>query len=226
MKASGTPEIILNRNKELSKEKTDFNKFLFQRSPAFFMSINAEGRTMFMSEEMLQLLGYSLEDVIGKDYVSTFIPINQRQKINEIFRTLGDLRNQVFDENSLIAKDGREVCIKWQWWPVSGPNNEIDFYFGVGSDISEFIRSEETLEDSDVRYRILAENLLDVIWTVDIDLRFTYISPSIVNLLGYSGQEILGYPLEKILIPSSLKIMKGILSEELTVEHKDQKDLY
>ncbi|MGA1841446.1 MAG: PAS domain S-box protein [bacterium] len=226
MRASGTPEIIVNKNKELSKEKTDFNKFLFQRSPAFFMSINADGRTMFMSEEMLQLLGYSLEEVIGKDYVSVFIPANERERMNEIFRMLGDSHNQVFDENSLIAKDGREVCIKWQWWPVSGPNNEIDFYFGVGSDISEFIRSEETFEDSETRYRILAENLLDVIWTVDMDLRFTYISPSIRTMLGFSAQEILGYPLEKVLIPSSLKIMKEILSEELTVEHRDQKDLY
>jgi len=38
------------------------------------MSISAEGKTMFMSEEMLQLLGYKLEEVVGKDYLDTFVP--------------------------------------------------------------------------------------------------------------------------------------------------------
>jgi len=181
---------------------------------------------MFMSEEMLQLLGYKLEEVVGKDYLDTFVPEDQRERLNEIFDMLGKSRTQVFDENILIAKDGRELLVKWQWWSVFSKKSEFDFYFGVGSDITGFIRSEETAQENDTPFPMLAENAMDIVWTVDIDLRFTYISHSITELLGYSVKEILGYPLEKILTPASLKVVKKTLSEELIFEFNDKKGSY
>ncbi|MGA1796768.1 MAG: PAS domain-containing protein, partial [bacterium] len=204
----------------------DFNKYLFQTSPAFFMSISAQGKTMFMSEEMLQLLGYNLEEVVGKDYVNTFVPEDHRERLNEIFDKLGRSRSQVFDENILITKDGRELLVKWQWWSVFSKKSEFDFYFGVGSDITGFIRSEAVARGHDTPFPMLAENAMDIVWTVDIDLRFTYISHSITERLGYSVKEMLGYPLERVLTPASLKVVKKALSEELIFEFNDKRGSY
>ena len=214
------------KKREKSREKTDFIKYLFQTSPTFFMSINPEGKTMFMSDELLQLLGYGLEEVIGKDYFSTFVPKNQRNRLIPVFEMLRNSHDQIFDENILLTRDGKELFVKWQWWSVFDSDNHFDFFFGVGSDITEFIRSEENLKKREAHYRVLAENVNDVIWTVDIDLRFTYISPSINNLLGYSVQDVLGYPLEKILTPASWEMVKDVFSEELTIKYKESKDLY
>ena len=82
------------------------------------------------------------------------------------------------------------------------------------------------MKKNEIRYRMLAENVTDIIWAIDMDLRFFYISPSITNLLGYCVQDVLGYPLEKILPAASVNMIKNTLSELLTLEHIDPKDLY
>jgi diguanylate cyclase (GGDEF)-like protein/PAS domain S-box-containing protein len=60
------------------------------------------------------------------------------------------------------------------------------------------------LGESEARYRMLADNSHDVIWTLDIpSRRFTYVSPSVAELRGYSPQEVLGQTFEESLTPES-----------------------
>jgi len=65
-------------------------------------------------------------------------------------------------------------------------------------------RTEAALRDSEARYRLLAENAVDVTWMTDIDRRFTYMSPSIEGLLGYTADEMMSMGAPDILTPESL----------------------
>lgn len=60
------------------------------------------------------------------------------------------------------------------------------------------------LQDSEARYRMLAENSHDVIWTIDIpSRRFTYVSPSVSDMLGYAVEEVVGRSCDAWLTPDS-----------------------
>lgn len=64
------------------------------------------------------------------------------------------------------------------------------------------------LADSEARYRMLAENSHDVIWTVDIpSRRLSYISPSIEQLRGYTPAEVLAQPLAASLLPETAELL-------------------
>ncbi len=217
---------IKNSKAEIpSGNESDFSKYLIHTSPTFFISVNSEGNISFMSDELLQLLGYSLEEVLDKDFITTLIPEHESHKMVKLFNDLRGYKNQAFIENRMITKDGRELIVKCQWWQVLKPNNDLDFFYGVGSDITECIHAEKILKRNEVRYRVLEENVIDVIWTLNMDLRFTYISSSITSLLGYSVPEILGFPFEKILEPDSQKIFKKILSEWFFLKKQNKKEI-
>ncbi|MCP4577011.1 MAG: PAS domain S-box protein [Deltaproteobacteria bacterium] len=77
-------------------------------------------------------------------------------------------------------------------------------------------RFESALKESESRYRLLAENVMDIIWNLDLEtLRFTYISPSIFPMRGFTPQEAMDLPLDKHLAPESFENLRRLLSEEL-----------
>ena len=92
-------------------------------------------------------------------------------------------------------------------------------------EISERRKIEEALQESESRYRILAENATDVIWTCDMPLRFTYVSPSVRRMFGYTEEEALSKKVEEITTPASFDTATKVLSEEREIEALREKDL-
>lgn len=73
---------------------------------------------------------------------------------------------------------------------------------------------EQSLLDSEKRYRLLAESTSDVVWQLDLlTNRYTYISPSIYRLRGYTPEEVMSQPLEVSLTSASLQNIQGWISQ-------------
>ena len=81
----------------------------------------------------------------------------------------------------------------------------------------EFYTSD--LKASELRYRLLTENMTDTLWTLDLStLRFTYVSPSVFKLRGYTAKEAMDMSISETLSPDSLEKVTRILADELRLE--------
>lgn len=93
-------------------------------------------------------------------------------------------------------------------------------YISSVRDVTEEVEAQEELIENERRYRLLAENVNDVIWAVDIDLNFTFISSSIYSMLGYTPDEIFRGAINGIVNRSDLrKLNTRLLSSLKTAVH-------
>ncbi|MFH0774353.1 MAG: CBS domain-containing protein [bacterium] len=92
-------------------------------------------------------------------------------------------------------------------------------------DIAKRLEAEDALKQQEEKYRFLVENVADVIWIRDLNLRFTYISPYIERLRGYTVEEVMNQTIKDTLTPESYQVAMKVLAEEMEIEKQEKKDL-
>ena len=143
-------------------------------------------RLGYTREELLQLTLFDISD--GKDTANS----------QEIIALLGSEGSATF-ETTFVAKNGRPLPVE-----VSALRLTIDgkdFYMAIARDITERKQAEEALRKSENLYRLLADNVHDVIWTTDSELRPRYVSPSFSHL-GFPQDDALSIIHDRIIAPS------------------------
>jgi len=101
-----------------------------------------------------------------------------------IIRIDGEIR--IIQSHGVVERDAHDV--------VTG-------LFGVCRDITSFVRNQEKLEQSESRYRLLANKANDIITVFDLGGVFQYVSPAITKVLGYDPVELTGRNVRDIVHP-------------------------
>lgn len=84
-----------------------------------------------------------------------------------------------------LFRNNQDYVIEQSATLLTTENNLKPGIVWVLRDVTDNQKTLGELKSSEKRYRVLAENIKDVIWTVDLNLDVTYLSPSIETLLGY-----------------------------------------
>ncbi len=124
------------------------------------------------------LLGKSLRDIVPPDALQA-----QRAHLDTLVH-----QGRAMLETELVRSDGKRVPFELNahGFELNGRLTIV----AVARDLTSRKTAERALQDSERRYRLLAENASDIIWTADIAGRISYISPSVERLLGYSAEEL------------------------------------
>jgi PAS domain S-box-containing protein len=84
--------------------------------------------------------------------------------------------------------------------------------------VCELEKAGAAVAESERLYRLIAENVSDVIWTMDMNFQYTYFSPSVEKLRGFTVKEAMGQKMEEVLTPSSMEMVRNVMAGELGYE--------
>ncbi|MEA2101362.1 MAG: PAS domain S-box protein [Thermodesulfobacteriota bacterium] len=196
-------------------KKIEIQETIIDTSPAFFVTINTEGKTIMMNKSMLDALGYMKNEVTGKDFMATFVPGKDRKKLSRVFQLLIKDNLPTLNKTHLLTKAGALLDIEWQGRPVFDKNSEFEYFFGLGNNITERIKTHKELYKRKLMYQGLFESTNDAIFLLK-DARFIECNPRALEMFGCSYEQIIGktpYQLSPGLQPDDKKSRKKSLEK-------------
>jgi hypothetical protein len=206
--------------KALRKSEERYRTIFEESRDAIYIT-SQTGEILDANQSMLDLFGYTREEMIGFNARQTYLHSDDRLKFQRAIEREGFVREY---EIKLRKKDGAEMeCLLTAIVRKTADGN-IAGYQGIIRDITERKRMEEALKESEVRYRLLAENASDTIWTVNMNMQLTYISPSVTRLLGYTVEEAKSRTMEEVFTQASFETAMRAFAEEMALENARQGD--
>jgi len=161
----------------------------FYRAAFEGIAITEQGKFVDFNRQFTELFGYERDELVGREAVVLVAEEDRVLVLNNI-RSGFDQPYEV----KALKKDGSVIFIE-----VHG--QQIQFQgrparVTAVHDLTERIRAEEALKESEEKYRRLFESLIDVFYQTDSSGKITMVSPSITKAAGYKQEEVIGSDLK------------------------------
>jgi PAS domain S-box-containing protein len=201
---------------EALRESEKKYRALIETTQTGFVIINQIGLVLDANPEYVRLTGHhDLSDIVGRSVIE-WTADHEKEKnaaaVGECVRK-GYIRNLEID---YVDSKGNITPIEINATYME--SRGVAHILTLCRDITERKRVEEALQESEEKYRWVLNNMADVITVMDMNLRFTYVSPSIIRMRGYTAEEAVAQTFEQVMTPESLQISAKVFEEEMTLE--------
>jgi PAS domain S-box-containing protein len=152
--------------------------------------VDLAGAYTYVSPGIRHLLGYEPEEVVGKTPFD-LMPAGEASRVREIFEA--SIRGQApFSriENVNLHKNGHAVVLETSGVPFFDAEGTLLGYRGVDRDISERKEAERALQNSEERFRTLADQMPLALYETDEQGRFSYMNTHGLDLFGYTEEAV------------------------------------
>ena len=200
--------LVGERTVELRARKERFQA-LFDRASDGIVIASPGGKLIAANQSFVQMHGYTVDEMLGMSLNDLYTP-DVRQRVPERMQRILSGEPMTF-EIEHCHKDGRVIALEVSASSILSDGEPLiqSFY----RDITERKRTEEALREDEALFRLLTEDVLDVIWKADRDLHITYISPADEDLRGYRADEVIGRHVFEMFTDEGVALVKEILRQ-------------
>ena len=214
---------IRKRTEEALRESEEQFRATFEATAGGILIVSNTGEIIHGNPQFAEMFRISDELMRAQDSQKILDSVlEQIQNPDEFYVATLELRKSSRESyDVLMFKDGR---VFERFGAPMIMNGELTGRVYSFRDVTERVHAEEALRESEKRYRLLADNVTDVLWIVDMNLRFTYVSPSVKQVFGYTAEEAIAMSLEDIMTRDSFEIIMTELAGALAIDDPDTYD--
>ncbi len=201
----GTQVIVSVRDVTEQKKAQQAVKMLslvVEQSPVSVVITNRDARIEYVNQAFCSTTGYSQVEALGKDPGI----LNSGKTLPHTFKkmwtaiTAGESWRGVFVNRK---KNGEEYWEDSTIVPIQDTRGEITHFAAMKEDITERMRMEEIVRESEVKYRELVENANSIILKLDMDGRVIFFNEFAQKFFGFTQEEILGQSIVGTIVPEA-----------------------
>jgi PAS domain S-box-containing protein len=217
---------ILERNRRKIDILREQAKHLYDEAPSIYISLSFEGIIVAVNMFGASQLGYQEQSLIGKN----FLDLVYKQD-RAFFHTV---KAACLKEGALLyCKDfrvqhGTQNTIVWLRAHCRTIEDELlgTLILLVCQDVTELRARYQSLVEEESKYRLIVEQMKDLVWTMNSAIQYTYVSPSVLRIRGYTPEEMMAQSLDEVFSPTSVSVAIALFTKELESEFLGMEDFY
>jgi PAS domain S-box-containing protein len=208
--------------KRLKESEEKYRRLADNAKDMIYRQAIPSGNYEYVNQAAVEITGYTPEEIYNEPmHIRKAIHPDWKDYIEKQWAKI--LKGEIapFYEFQIIHKSG---TIKWIYQRnvlICDENGKPMATEGIVTDISARKQAEDELKKSEEKYRMITENMAEIITVMDMDLNFTYVSPSILKLRGFTVQEAMQQTIDQIMTPESFQRVATAFADELRLEEKD-----
>lgn len=208
------------------KESQERYKLITENSHDIVTLMDTEGVYDFVSPSVKEMLGYEINEVLGRK-ISSFI---HPQDLDEVVRELDKtVEEKLKDHKMTFRYKNKEGDWRWmeaQEGVILDDAGRIIYIRSNQRDITEKILTQQKLQEKEEQYKLVSENSGDVIALQDFEGRISFISPSSKFLLGYAQDALLDTFYSDLIHPEEQPFVQSIINQVVENKSKNVKVTY
>jgi len=197
--------------------------FSTSRDAVFITSV--DGTWLAFNDAAVELLGYSSRDELQKTNIRDIYADKSERDIH--IRKIREIGHTKEYPARLRRKDGAVIDVVITSVALRDTAGEITSFQGTIRDVTERLKSVRALQESEEKFRTLANYTFDWEYWIAPDKSIIYTTPSCERITGYSDKEFLNTPelVNRIIHPEDQPVMTGHLSTFEALEEPGTLDL-
>ena len=220
-----------NHSSESDKTREDLERIKLQYRALFNETIDSvflldlNGYHFEVNENAAHMLGYNVEELLNLSY-RDIVNESEIGNADNNLRLLMSGKKLPLYIRTFKRKDGSLFPAEIDVALIRDDDGDPLYIQSIVRDITEREKLAINLRESEERYRLLADHSKDVIAILNMDLNITFVSPSVIELIGYDADELLSMNIKELLTPESYVSVTGAMAEALRLEEEKGKDGY
>ncbi len=178
---------ILDR-RQIIEQRNTMQKYL-DIVGVIVLALDTKGQVTLINKKGCEILGYHESELLGKNWIDNCIPEEESVRIKQIFEKKISNSEDISEKsiNPVRTKSGAQRTIEWHNMLIFDDNNSITGILSSGIDVTEKLKSQQDLMESENKYRRLFEKTSDPVSILDTRMQFTDCNNASLKFFGAHG---------------------------------------
>jgi PAS domain S-box-containing protein len=218
MTPKSTYEELEKENLALKQTVKNYRQ-LVQSANSIILRLDPMGNVRFINAFALKFFGYRESEIVGRNVIGSIVPptASSGRNLAEMIADIGrHPERYVNNENENQRSNGEKVWVAWSNKGIADENGEIAEILCVGNDITQRRNAEESLRESEAKFRSVTEQSANMIF-INQKGRVVYCNQKCEAVMGYSREAFCSpeFDFFTLIAPESIEIVRSAFQQHM-----------